>query len=375
LIKTGITGGIDIFFGNTNFGLIPASGALIEVEYIKTQGELGNLVTNTDIQFKFKDTGFDQFGEEVDLNENVLLNVDIQPSFGTNSEDIEFTRLIAPKTSKSFILARPENYVYFLSKYSFFSYIDAYNTYDDRYIDDDNVIYLFLIPDIRKKLETSINYFTVPTDQFLLSDIEQEKIEDLIWKSGQQLITSELVFVKPKLKKYVLNIVLKYFNTPDKSTIYNNIMIKLSEYFTTIHRRDSIPKSDIVALLENVDGVDSVSVFFNSEENEQAIANGYYIKDVYGYNENTKRRELIESKKVTLNPGEDPNIGLDEMGDIVLEKEDIAIIRGGFYDRKNNYYEEYPYENKLGSVNIFFKRKIDRTVLTDDRQTRFKQLN
>ena len=46
--------------------------------------------------------------------------------------------------SNSFVLANPNNYIYYLSKYDFWSFIDAYNTKNDEYLDDDNIIYLFL---------------------------------------------------------------------------------------------------------------------------------------------------------------------------------------------------------------------------------------
>ena len=74
------------------------------------------------------------------------MNITRNPMFGSDSEDPTFTRLIAPYASNSFVLANPNNYIYYLSKYDFWSFIDAYNTKDDEYLDDDNIIYLFLFP-------------------------------------------------------------------------------------------------------------------------------------------------------------------------------------------------------------------------------------
>ena len=61
---------------------------------------------------------------------------------GSDRENTKFTKIMTPLASKSFVLATPDNYEYFLSRYNMFSYIDAYNTTDDQYLDDDNVIYI-----------------------------------------------------------------------------------------------------------------------------------------------------------------------------------------------------------------------------------------
>jgi hypothetical protein len=41
-------------------------------------------------------------------------------------------------------------------------------------------------------------------------------------------------------------------------------------------------------------------------------------------------------------------------GDIVINKDEYAIIRGGFRDRKGVWYAENPNENTLNSINITF---------------------
>ena len=53
LVKTGINGGLDIYFGNGSFGEIPASGSSIDVEYLITDGAKGNLTGSKDLTFKF----------------------------------------------------------------------------------------------------------------------------------------------------------------------------------------------------------------------------------------------------------------------------------------------------------------------------------
>ena len=154
IVKTSPSIGISIFFGNDSFGQIPPAGALIEVVYIKTSGLAGNS-NSTGLSYNFIDMGIDEYGNEVDLNEVLIVETIAPPMLGTNYEDPEFTKAIAPKTSKSFVLATPENYVNFLSKYNQYSFIYAYHTKDDFDITDDNVIYLKIIPNIKKKLSSS----------------------------------------------------------------------------------------------------------------------------------------------------------------------------------------------------------------------------
>jgi hypothetical protein len=43
MVKTGITGGIDVIFGNGVMGAIPQQGSTIIVEYAVTDGAGGNL--------------------------------------------------------------------------------------------------------------------------------------------------------------------------------------------------------------------------------------------------------------------------------------------------------------------------------------------
>jgi len=374
LIKTGLNGGIDAYFGTGNFGKIPDNGALIEFKYLKTKGSSGNIGSTVDTFLKFEDFGIDVFGEDVDLNKTLLINVVAPPSLGSDSENVEFTRIIAPKASKSFVLAHPDNYVYFLRRYNYFSFIDAYNTVNDKYPDDDNIIYLFLLPDIRKKLTSDTNYFTIDTKEFVLTKQEVANIKATLNESGQQLTGSEVKFVEPIIKKYAINIVLRYFDHIEKSIIDTNIKTKLNEYFLSIRRRDKIPRSDLVSLIENIDGVDSVNVFFISEENEKAVANGFYTKQVYGFDSVKKRRELIKSKKITIPAGSDPNLGLDEFGDIKIGENELCIIRGGWKDRNKKLYEVYPNSNKLSSVNIFFKEKIKFDLVNKINQQNIKKL-
>jgi hypothetical protein len=379
LIRTGLSGGIDLIFGNGYFGRAPEFGAIIEVQYLENAGSGGIIDTgSSSVTFRFESPGFDFRGNEVDLNEAFIIQCNTPPRLGADPENTDFTKYIAPLASKSFVLISPDNYEYFLSRYNTFSYIDAYNTEDDEYLDDDNVTYLFILPDVNRKITSDLDYFTLPENEFTLDSIEKKAIKQAINESGQQGTTSEVTIIDPAVRRYALNVVLRYFDGYDIDVLRNNIRTKLSEYFLSVKRRDKIPKSDIVALIEAIDGIDSVNVFFVSEQNEAAIRNGYYIKSTTKVSPTTpflqegeggKKRyvffnkEVIETK-IMLQPGEDPRIGLDEFGDIHIADKELPIIRGGWSDRNDTYYNEFPVNGQPSSLSIYFKEKIRSTLNT-----------
>jgi len=373
MVKTSITGGLSIFFGTTQFGIAPALGSRIRVTYIKTRGAAGN-IGGKQLDMKFSDPGTDPSGEQVDLNEILSMNITRNTMFGSDSEDPAFTRLIAPYASNSFVLANPNNYIYYLSKYDFWSFIDAYNTKNDEYLDDDNIIYLFLVPDVRKKLTSDIDYFSIPEVEFSMTAAEKAMTYEILNKSGRQVVTAETRIVDPIIKKYALNVVIRWFENYDKDAIRIEIRKNLDEYFLNVNRRDRIPRSDIISIIENVEGIDSVNVFFISEENENAIRNGYYEIPVYGTDPITDQRVLIENKKIVLKKGEDPQLGLDSFGDVVIENNDLAIIRGGWTDRNGTFYEPIPEANKISSLNVFYKEEIQNNLYNKIQQEKYNSV-
>lgn len=374
VVKTGISGGIDVYFGNGNFGRKPPSGSSIEIEYLISRGPIGNLQGNTGATFTFITEGADEFGNTINLNDFFQIFVELAPDFGSAPENPDFTRIIAPHASKSFVLANPDSYVYFLKKYGFFSFVNAYNTKDDQYIDDDNIVYLVLIPDIKAKLTSDFDYFTLPLYEFTLTETEKKRVYELLDNSGQMLITAENRIVDIDVNRYAINVVLRYFENSDKSQIRSLIRDRLNEYFLNVKRRDRVPRSDLVSLIEQITGIDSVNVFFVSEQNETAIRNGYYEVEVVGYDPVTRQKALLSTKRINLAPGEDPGLGLDDFGDIKIDDNELVIIRGSWYDRNNNYYEEYPDDQRLSSLNVFFKEGIKADLYNQIQNQNFEKL-
>lgn len=347
LVKTGISSGIDVIFGNGNFGKIPPLGSSIQVQYLETVGVGGN-ISSLDagkIPFEFNDEGTDAFGNSISLNEYLKVNCTVAPQLGTNREAIELTKILAPKTSRSFVLANPDNYITYFEKFGIFSIIEAFSTFDDQYLDDDNIIYVLLVPDITQKLKTNETYFDIAESEFKLTEFQKNRLLQAIEDSGQKIVTTEVKILDPKISRYILNILITVFEGYDPDTIKGQIIDSISEYFIGIRRRDKIPRSDLISIVESVPGVDSVTLFFVSEKNEN------YAKSVESLPETDPKKKII--------------LGLDEFGDIVFDKDEIIILKGGWSDRAGLYYDKGSDLNKLSSINIDIRKTVPVTYNTE----------
>lgn len=361
MVKTGLTDGIDIYFGNRDFGTIPNRGANITVEYITTEGFAGNIFGKVDsLTWKWSDPLYTNTGEEIDPNEYINVTINKTIVLGADAESPDLTKLIAPKTSRSFVLANPENYVNFFSRFNY-SYVDAYTTYDDEYIDDDNVVYLFLIPNIEKRLQKNSDYFTTNLINFYLDEDEKAALYRYINSSGQQIISSELSIVDPFLTKYVMNVFLRIYDTANPVSVSNEVTAQITDYLLRVKRRDKIPKSDLIAILENIKGIDSVNLSFICEANEKSIIDGYYFKKIESF-DSVRGIKTIQEVKVLVPANTDPNLGLDDFGDVVIGKNEMPVIRGGWYDRFGNYFEDGLSDSTYSSVNIIVKEVIKETI-------------
>jgi len=396
MVKTGQTGGIDIFFGNGYNGQIPRLGATILVEYLLTDGEPGNIKTPAAASltnWKFITKGFALNGEEIDLNKILKVSIKNDILFGTLEEPLYLTRLLAPHMSRSFTLANANNYIYFLRKLNIFTVVDAipgFATFEDKYAldkynqskttyeqvseqyrklvstvganstqtkakklelenaqaqvykwqaildeqkKDDNTVYLFLIPDVNKRISAAQNYYTCNLDSFLLTANEKTAILDLIEDSGQRIITVDNAIMDLKYPRFVLNVSIIIFEGFELDVIRENIISKTSDYFLKNTRRDRIPQSDLVRIIEGIDGVDSVNVWFDADKNNFTIYQNGYGLDDYG--------DIILERFVN-----------DAFGNKVPVKDIYPLIRGGFDSYLGISYEDSIEKNKLSTLNI-----------------------
>lgn len=345
IIRTGMTSGVDVFFGTGVNGKIPETGSTIRVEYLITNGSFGNILTDVNnVQFRWDENGFDVTGKEIDLNTALVTSLSTPVVFGTDPEPLELTRLVAPKMSRSFVLANPDNYTIFLQKMNYFSLIECFSTFDDDVLEDDNVIYIFAIPDILNRVRNNEDYFTIPQSNFILTNAEKDSIYRLLQESGQMIITTAVKVLDPVVTKYVLNVSIIVYEGYDIETIREKIVDRIAQYFLVNKRRDRIPKSDLVAIIENITGVDSVDLYFVNEGNELNKANWL------------ARREIDPTAV------EPDDIGLDEHGNILIGKQEYPILRGGWGDRNGVFYQDNAELNITSSVNIDISRITPKTV-------------
>jgi hypothetical protein len=343
IVRSGIQEGLDIYFGNSNFGMVPQSGSRIRIEYLQTSGQSGNAVSTreTPLTYRFVSTGTDLFGSEVDLNNYLSILNQLDPSFGSNPEPTALIRLVAPKTSRSYVFANATNYEIFLNKLGIFSQVQAFSTFDDDYLDDDNVIYLYLVPDITLNIGSNEDYFSIPVSNFLLTEQQRLSILNLIEDSGSMIATTVVSIVQPIITRYVANVIITMFEGFDPETVKQEIRNKISEYMLNLKRRDFIPKSDMIGIVESVEGVDSVSFFFVGQKNE---ANQSTIKNLT----NVSQDQL------------DQQIGFNQFGDIIIGRNELVILRGGWTDRNGVVYEESITPGKPGPLNISIQNLVQR---------------
>ena len=399
VVRSSVNGGIDVFFGTGNNGKIPPVGSTILCEYIVSSGSSGN-VSNAFAgnYWEFSDGGTDQNGDYVDLNEMYVLSSASDIIFGTDGESIEMTRQLAPHASRSFVLANPINYKTFLSKLNMFSVIDAFSgfhTTEDAKIEeqynaalseyqtlktkyaaqveytgkdsdaavslsnelsakrsevnalkvrydeskmDDNMIYLYLIPDLSKRLLENENYFTCPESRFKLTDVEKEGILNLIDDSGQRIVTVDNKIIDPVYVRFAMNIFVQIYNNYDFNSIKSQIIDALSDYVINLSRRDRVPISDIIKIVESIEGVDSVTAYFDADVNNQNyFGEGMYGLDEYG--------DIVLSRAL-----------VDNLGNL-LEINDVQpLFRGGFTSINGAYYEDN-LDGIMGPVNITLRGK------------------
>jgi hypothetical protein len=348
LVMSGINEGIDIYFGNSNFGKVPPPGSFIKVEYLQTSGSLGNLrsTATSKITYKFLDQGTDLFGKAVNLNDYLQIVNTVDPSFGADEEPIAITRLAAPKTSRAFVFANAANYEIYLQKFNIFSQIQAFSTFDDEYLDDDNVVYLYLVPDVTVGLTSNEDYFSIPISSFLLTSAQKLAILNLLEDSGSMIAMTVVKIVEPRISRYVGNAIITTFEGFDPEIIKDKIQSTISTYFINLKRRDKIPRSDMIALIESVPGVDSVSFYFVGQENEAYHATIDALP-------NTSVSEL------------NTNIGFDEFGDIIIGRGELVVIRGGWNDRYGSFYEVGIVPGKPSALNISIKGIVPVTYLSE----------
>jgi len=390
--RTGFNGGLDIYFGNGIFGIVPPIGSVIKVEYLLTNGLAGNILNNQINDFTFIDDVYDGSGDSVRASDlfDIFVNTDIK--FASNGESLEYTKSVIPYVSRNFVLATPQQYTYHLKKLNMFSKVNAFNNLDmvkididgDGTVDDKiniNEIYLYLIPRITDYFSSDVNYFNVPLSAFDLDDDEKKRIIKYLKMQGIISITSKITIINPKKIFFVINVFIRKYDDVEEENIREDVITLLSDFFANYSRYDRVVKSDLISQLKEIDGIDSVNIEFVSKQNEDYYRDGAVLS--------TKSLPVIETTYATT--GSDfVNLALDgrntkdlisvgnttsvayrttkpydkkrminidsTLGDIIIGKNELVILRGGWRNRNGVYFSDDPKTTTgFSSVNIIWK--------------------
>lgn len=352
--RTGIEGGLDVYFGTGNFGLIPGIGDEISVRYVVSDGSLGNLPHKLVNDWTFVDDVYDGFGLTVDIEQKFNVFIEDEIGLGGDNETPVFTKAILPYASRNFVLARPEQYIFLLRRLNIFSQIDAFTTEkgsekDNEDTTDDSIVYIFLIPNISLFTTGGNSYFDLHLNAFILEDSEKVKIEQYIRTQGILCVGTGIKILDPVVNKYVINTYLRIYEDAIVENVRSEVLDKLSDYFISLERRGRIPKSDLIRIIEDINGVDSIDIEFISEVNESYHLDfELYKESIMMDNPNVNPNEIVmegyEPKRI---------IGLDsKIGDIIYSKNELPIIRGGWRTRNKVFFAETPQTKGLSSVNI-----------------------
>ncbi len=326
--KISPVGGIDIIFGNDIHGKALANNDVINVEYLLHDGELGNLDVNTETYFLFNNPLNNINGAEIDGNSvfNITFSSTDSITSGSNSETIDQVRNMIGLNSRSLVLANANNYKSLLNRMSFCGYNRTWSEPGSL------VVNSIIMRNYKLLLNEEKTYFDLTENDFKLTDSQKTSIQNYIKSSGDQLAGTVYNIFDPEICKYVMYIYLKFGSkTYDQDYIKNSIKKLVAEFFSNIQSDIFIPKSDIINLLKNnIGGLDGIDVYFLSEKNEVAIQKGYYIENSYNFDP-SKNKYITTKKTVYLYDGENPNLGLDEHGNIYLKSDtQFPVLMGGW---------------------------------------------
>lgn len=333
ITKTSYSGGLDLIFGNSVHGKQLNNNDVVVVNYLVHDGEEGNLDTQEETYFVFDRPLRDIDGNEVDGNNIFKVTFASHDSVtsGSDSESKEYVRQMIGMNSRSLVLASPENYKCFINKFSFCGYNRTWSEKGSMIVNS------MILKNFKLNLNSSADYFKLSENDLLLSENQKKSILDCIESSGQQLGGVSYNIIDPLIKKYALYVYVKMKNKhQDKEFIKNQIKALIGDFFTNINSDIFIPKSDISVLLKNnISDIDSIDLYFLSEENETAIRTGSYINTQYTYDPSLGTYKT-KSESVYVYPGENPNLGLDEHGNIYLKSDrEFPVLMGGWYFTNN----------------------------------------
>jgi hypothetical protein len=335
--------GIDIMFGNDVNGKALKYGDVIEISYLLHDGESGNIDTKESGYFLFADKLKDISGEEVDGNSvfDISFASEDAVAAGADPETLEQIKLMIGYNSRSLVLSDSNAYKAFLNRFSFVGYNRTWSEPGSL------VVNSMVMRNYQLDMSSGEDYFDLRPNQFSLSDIQKTSIQNAIKNSGSQLAGTTYNIIDVELCKYACYLYIKLkSSSTDTTLISTKIRTLIGEFFGDIQSDSYVPKSDIINLIkENIDEVDGVNCYFLSERNETAIQKQLYQDTQYIYDP-TIGSYRTKTVTVKLN-GENPMLGLDAHGNIVVDADNQFPVLMGGWNYLNNAGDEVTINDPL----------------------------
>lgn len=353
VVKTSLNKGIDILFGNNQYGRALNTGDKIDVSYLLHNGELGNIETDEDVYFLFQDSIKDTEGESIDGNGVFVIKLTDTSSVsgGTYSESAAKVKEMIGYNSRALVLADPKNYKVLLNRFSFVGYN---RTWSD---EGSLIVNSIILKNYKQMLEKGSDYFNLQKSDLFLTEAQKTSLKNYIANSGQQLAGVTYKINDPEVCKYAAYVYLKMKEVQyDKPSVEQAIKDAVGDFFMNIQNDMFIPKSDLVSVIKKAsDAIDGVDLYFLGEKNEKAIIDKHYINKTYSYNP-SKGNYDIKEEMVYVEDGVNPGIGFDEYGNIYLDNNDqFPVLMGGWQFRSSKQGEAPQYTTISNPLILVFR--------------------
>lgn len=353
VVKTSLNKGIDILFGNNQYGRALNTGDKIDVTYLLHNGELGNIETDEDVYFLFQEPIKDSSGESIDGNAVFVIKLTDASSIsgGTYSETAAKVKEMIGYNSRALVLADPKNYKVLLNRFSFVGYN---RTWSD---EGSLIVNSIILKNYKQMLERGSDYFNLQKSDLFLTEAQKTSLKNYIANSGQQLAGVTYKINDPEVCKYAVYVYLKMKDVQyDKQSVEQSVKDAVGNFFMNIQNDMFIPKSDLVAVIKKAsDAIDGVDLYFLGEKNEKAIIDKHYINKTYSYNA-SKGNYDIKEEMVYVENGVNPGIGFDEYGNIYLDNNDqFPVLMGGWQFRSSSQGEAPQYTTISNPLILVFR--------------------
>lgn len=353
VVKTSLSKGIDILFGNEQFGRALKLNDKVDVTYLVHDGEIGNIESDEDVYFSFEDEIKDAAGGSINGNEVFVIKLADTNSVsgGTYSESAQKVKEMIGYNSRALVLADPKNYKVFLNRFSFVGYNRTWSE------EGSLIVNSIVLRNYKQMLERGSDYFNLNKSDLFLSEAQKQSVKNCIANSGQQLAGVTYNIINPEVCRYAAYVYIKMKDVQyDKTSVEQAIRDAVGDFFTNLESDIFIPKSDLIAVIKGAsDAIDGVDVYFLGEKNEQAIIDKKYTNKTYTFNPSKGMYDISE-ETVYVADGENPGIGFDEYGNIYLDNNDqFPVLMGGWQFKSSRLGEAPQYTTISNPLILVFR--------------------